>query len=128
MMRVAAMALLGAVASLLFKQYKPDWGIPLRMVISLFMGSMILIAMADIVSFAHSLGGDTVTADMWSVLLKALGISFVTEIASGVCRDSGEVSLATWVDMAGKTALLMQALPLIREVLATAKEFLSIGG
>ena len=77
---------------------------------------------------AHSLGGDAVTADMWSVLLKALGISFVTEIASGVCRDSGEGSLATWVDMAGKTALLMQALPLIREVLATAKEFLSIGG
>ena len=128
MTRVAAIALLCAVASLLFKQYKPDWCIPLRLASSLVLGCMILSAMGEIVGFVHSLGGDAVTEGMWSVLLKALGISFVTEVTSGICRDSGEGTLASWVEMVGKMTLLLQALPLIGEVLTTVGEFLNIGG
>ncbi|MBE6557981.1 MAG: hypothetical protein E7661_03090 [Ruminococcaceae bacterium] len=127
-MRVAAIALLGAVALLFFKQYKPEWGIPLRLILGVALGGMILSAAKELLAFAELLAGncDTVTGGMWQLILKALGISFVTEITSGVCRDSGEGTLASWVDMAGKMALLLLSLPLIREILTVARLLLGM--
>lgn len=130
MMRVTAIALIGALALLLFKQYKPDWGMPLRLVLGLVLGGLILSSVSEILSFARDLSGDesTIPDTIWQMILKALGLSFITELASGICRDSGEGSLAVWVEMAGKVALLLLALPLIKEVLLIAREFLGVGG
>lgn len=127
-MRVAAIALLGVVALLFFKQYKPEWGVPLRLILGVALGGMILSAAKELLAFAELLAGnrDTVTGGMWQLILKALGISFVTEITSGVCRDSGEGTLASWVDMAGKMALLLLSLPLIREILTVARSLLGM--
>lgn len=128
MMSVAAMALVGAVALLLFKQYKPEWGIPVRLALGVFFLGMLLSSAGEITSFAEALTQDagTMPRDMWQLLLKALGLSFVTEIAAGICRDSGEGGLATWVEMAGKTALLVLALPMIREVLLLAGDLMGL--
>ncbi len=128
MMRVAAMAIVGAVALLLFKQYKPEWGIPVRLVLGILFLGMILSAAGEISSFAEDLTGEggVMPQEMWHLLVKALGLSFVTELASGICRDSGESGLATWVEMAGKMGLLLLALPMIREVLLMARELMSI--
>ena len=117
-----------AVALLFFKQYKPEWGIPLRLILGVALGGMILSAAKELLAFAELLAGncDTVTGGMWQLILKALGISFVTEITSGVCRDSGEGTLASWVDMAGKMALLLLSLPLIREILTVARLLLGM--
>lgn len=127
-MRIAAMALAGAVALLLFKQYKPEWGIPVRLALGVLFFGMILSSAGEIVSFAETLtrDGGAMPGEIWQLLVKALGLSFVTEIASGICRDSGESGLATWVEMAGKMALLLLSLPMIREVLLMAKELMSI--
>ena len=58
--------------------------------------------------------------ERWQILMKTLGICFLTQTASDVCRDSGESSLATKVELAGKTAILLLCLPLFRELLSIA--------
>ena len=128
-MKIAAVALVGAVALLLFKQYKPEWAIPTRLTAGLIMAGLCLSGVGEIISFADTLaGGDAMTSDMWRLILKGLGIAFITELASGVCRDSGEATLSLWVEMAGKLALLLLALPLIRDVMLAVKTLLGVGG
>jgi len=51
-----------------------------------------------------------------AILLKGLGICYLTQLASDVCKDSGEGSLAVQAETAGKTALLIIALPLFEKV------------
>ena len=51
-----------------------------------------------------------------AILFKGLGISYLTQLASDICRDSGESSLAVQTETAGKTALLIIALPLFEKV------------
>ncbi len=127
-MKIAAIALVGVVALLLFKQYKPEWAVPTRLTAGLIMAGLCLAGVGEIISFADTLAGDdTLTSDMWQLILKGLGIAFVTEIASGICRDSGEATLSLWVEMAGKIALLLLALPLIREVMLAVKTLLGLG-
>lgn len=128
-MRIAALAVVGVVALLLFKQYKPEWTTPLRLVLAVLLGGMAVTAVGEVLSFADGLvaGGGELPLHMWQIILKALGIAFVAEIAAGVCRDGGEGGLATWVETAGKLAILLLSLPLIEEILETVKALLGVG-
>ena len=128
MIQISAIALLGAVALLFFKQYKPELSIPLRLVIGVVMGGILLTMMQEVFSFIEGqiLDEASVSQSLFPIMLKALGISFVTEIAAGVCRDSGEGTLAVWVEMAGRMALLILSLPLVREILGISRSLLEV--
>lgn len=52
-------------------------------------------------------------------LLKALGISYVTEIAEQTCADLGEGGLAAKVSLSGKLTIFTIAAPLLAELLET---------
>ena len=113
---------MGLFALLILKQYKPEWGALLRMAVTVVAMGGILSMAGGILSYLQELtegvGGDA--ADTWLILLKALGIAFLTETAASICRDSGESGLAGWVEMAGRLELLLLSFPLIRTVLDTA--------
>lgn len=47
-----------------------------------------------------------------TVLFKALGVCYVTQFGYDICKDGGESALASQVELAGKTALVILALPL----------------
>ncbi|MBE6586031.1 MAG: hypothetical protein E7645_05835 [Ruminococcaceae bacterium] len=126
-MKTAALSLIGAVALLIFKQYKPEWSIPVRLALGVVFGGIILSGVGEIIAFASSLvGGNHVTSGLWLTILKALGIAFVTEIAAGICQDSGEGTMAMWVETAGKTALLLLSLPLVKEMLSGINSLLNL--
>ena len=51
------------------------------------------------------------------LLLKALGISYITQIAVNTCDDAGLSAVARKVELAGKVTVLILALPLLRDLL-----------
>lgn len=53
----------------------------------------------------------------WLILMKTIGICFLTQTAEDVCRDAGECSLAGKIELAGKAAILLLCLPVFRELL-----------
>ena len=120
--KIGGVAMVGLFALLILKQYKPEWGALLRMAVTVVAMGGILSMAGGILSYLQELtdgvGGDA--ADTWLILLKALGIAFLTETAASICRDSGESGLADWVEMAGRLELLLLSFPLIRTVLDTA--------
>ena len=50
------------------------------------------------------------------ILFKALGLCWLAQFAADSCRDAGESALASKVELAGKTAVLLTTLPLFSEV------------
>ena len=61
-----------------------------------------------------------------TILFKAVGICLLTQLAGDVCRDSGESSIASKIELAGRAAILLTAMPLIQEVLAWAWELMNL--
>lgn len=58
------------------------------------------------------------------VLMKMLGIAYLCEFSSSVCRDSGQTSFAAKIDMAGKLLILSQSLPVFNELLKIIRAIL----
>ena len=127
--RIGGLALVGLVALLVLRQYKPEWAVFIRMAVTVVSLGIILSMAGTVISYVTTLTEGTGALDgaTWSLLLKALGIAFLTETAASICRDSGEASLAGWVEMAGKLEILLLSFPLIRTVMETVTSLLSGG-
>lgn len=54
-----------------------------------------------------------------SILLKALGICFLTEFACDMCIDAGQRALAGNISLAGRILIVITAVPLYKEILDT---------
>ncbi len=125
--RVGGLALVSLVAMLVLRQVKPEWAPLARIAAAVMALSFILsmvVAILGYVTELDSLGGGVLTGETWSILLRALGLAFLTEFVASVCRDSGEGGLASWVELAGKLEILLLAFPLIRMVLDTVSALL----
>lgn len=53
------------------------------------------------------------------ILLKVIGICFITEFAVNTCKDAGSQSLANNVSLAGKIMVTVTSLPLYSDILNT---------
>ena len=61
---------------------------------------------------------------MFGALLKALGIVLIGRITADLCKDAGESAIASGVELAVKTAVLLTALPLLNRLLSLLQEVL----
>lgn len=126
--KLGGLALVALVSLLILRQQKPEWAPFLRMAAAVVALGYILSMTATVLDYVTELtalaNGGALDGDTWSILLRALGIAFLTETAAAICRDSGEGGLAGWVEMAGKLEILLLAFPLIRMVLDTVAALL----
>ncbi len=58
------------------------------------------------------------------ILLKALGIAYITAFTAELCKSAGEGMLASAAVLAGKGELILLSLPLISRLLEIAAELL----
>ena len=62
--------------------------------------------------------------ELIAVLLKAVGIGLVTEIASMVCADSGNAALGKALQLLGTTVILWMSIPLFTMLLELIQNIL----
>ncbi len=126
-LKVAGLALVALVTLLVLRQVKPEWGTLVRLAVAVLAAGVTMSMVSAVLAFAEELtdmGGGVVAPDVWGILVKSLGVAFLSEVAASVCRDSGESGLAGWVEMAGRVELLLISLPLIRTVLDVVADLL----
>lgn len=62
----------------------------------------------------------------FAVVLKAVGIAYVAGFAAQLCRDAGQDAVAMTVELAGKVAILVVALPVFVALLDTLWRLLPV--
>lgn len=58
-------------------------------------------------------------------LIKMLGITYIAEFSSGLCKDAGYQAIATQIELFGKLTILVLSLPILLALLRTVQEFLT---
>lgn len=123
----AAAGLVGTVLALILGQYRPEFRMLVTAAVTLLLMAMVLEQLSPVLEQLRSTMELTgLTGDYAAVLFKAVGICLLTQLAGDVCRDSGESSIASKIELAGRAAILLIAMPLIQEVLAWAWELMNL--
>ncbi len=60
-----------------------------------------------------------------AVLLKMIGITYVAEFSSNLCKDAGYQSVAGQIEMFAKLSILVLSMPVLLSLLETISQFLS---
>ncbi len=124
-LKVCGIAMLCLSAIWVLKQYKAEMVLPVRAAGTVVIFFMVLSAALPIVDMIESLSEHSLPSGYGEILLSGLGITLLSALGAGICRDFGETGLATALESAGKIAVVLQALPLIGEILGMTKELLS---
>lgn len=106
--KIVAIAIVCALLCAVLKQYKPEFAIVVQLAASVFILLLIASAMGDLISAVKDLiNGSGINTEYLTLLLKALGVSVLTQLAADACRDSGETALSNKVELAGKVPKLI---------------------
>ena len=124
---IAGIAVCAAVIASMLRRYHQEYavllGIAAGIVILLEIFANIAPAVRQIGTLLSATG---ISSDYAVILLKTLGVCFLTQFAADACRDAQESALAAKVELGGKIAIVVLALPLFEKIAKTVNGL--IGG
>lgn len=128
MLKICMVALLILTSSTVIREWKSNFLSLIRIGAILLFGGLLIASVQPLLSLITNLGTNADSLQYIETILKGLGIVILTQIVSDICRDSGESTLAGYIETVGKLELLLLCIPLIEEILATAQKLLEMGG
>lgn len=122
---VAIFAIVACVLSVVIKQYNPEFSL----LITILAGTLIFVyIISDFTSIFTQvetiLGFTGQSEENIKLLLKALGVCFITQLAFDTCQDSGQSAIASKVELTGKLTILVLALPLFTQLVGLLTEII----
>ena len=84
----------------------------------------VISAVAPFVSFIKGITEECGVQGYFVIMLKSLAISFCCKASSEICRDCGENSLASRIELAGKASIVLISLPIVQQLLDIAKDMM----
>ena len=125
MLQIAGIGVVGTLLALQFKSGKAEYGIYTGIAVSLFLlfGMSVRLevikeAFDTIVSFVKVDNG------YMKAILKMLGVTYVSEFASAICRDAGYQTIASQIEIFAKLTILALSMPVLEALLVTIQGFL----
>ena len=124
--QVAALAVAGVLLAVQFKSGKAEYGIYLGAALSILIFFQILGELNVILEVIKTIGEFLPLNKIFAgTLLKMLGITYVAEFASGICKDAGYQTIARQIEILGKLTILVMSMPILLALLQTIREFLT---
>lgn len=117
-LKFVGIAVVAVVLISIIKNNKQEYAIQLTIVTGVVLFAYILTRLTPVLSIFESLAGKAGLADnQLGAIIKIVGIAYVADFGSEICRDAGESSIAHKVDLAGKVLILIVATPILGTVL-----------
>lgn len=110
-----AVCLIGALLAVFLKKTSPDTALILAACVAAAVLAAILKALDEVWGFLTEVlerGG--LSRELFSPLLKIVGIALISRTVGELCRDAGQSALSGIVETAGAFAAILVSLPLFR--------------
>ena len=116
MIQAGMIGVIGAMLAIQLKGSKAEYGIYVSVAVSL---GIFVRTVKELIAYAH------LETSYFSVILKMVGITYIAEFASGICKDAGYQTIAGQIETFAKLTILALGMPVLTALLETVREFLS---
>ena len=128
-MEVVKMAMIGVGAVILalkFKGIQPEYSLYLSIATGLLLMGIAISQLEIVIAYIKTIYGYLMLDSIYlKILMKIIGVAYLCEFASNLCKDAGYSSIAGQIEMAGKLTILIISIPVMTALLDTLKEFLN---
>ena len=97
--------LVGMVIAVLLRQYKPEYAVFVSLAVGILIIGMLCSQLLPIFDeLKEMLSKASLSLEYIGILIKSLGVCYLTQLASDACRDAGETAISSKLELAGKIA------------------------
>lgn len=126
-MKIIGVAFITAITAILLRSTKPELSFAVTITGIIVILLFIVDAMKGVLTVFSSIAQLTgVENGLLKILLKIVGVGYLTEFGAGVLNDFGSSSIADKVSLAGKLMILMLSLPILESLLRLVQGFLGL--
>lgn len=117
-MKAAAGALIAAMLGIILQRQGKEYALVLVLAVSVMGACLVLTYIRPVISFLEQLSElGNLDSEILKILLKAVGVGLIGEIAGTICADSGNASLGKMLQLLGAAVILWLSLPILQQVM-----------
>jgi len=118
LIKIIGVGLVAAIAIIVVKQVKPEMAIIIAIASSLVILLLLIEMLSSVTQIFEVLVNKTgINKDLFTSVLKMIGIGYITDFSANICVDSGNNAIADKILLAGKITILVLALPIISSLI-----------
>ena len=123
--KIIALGILICVVIIIVKQIKPEFAVLVLIAGSIIMLCYLFNYFTNILGVFDKIISKTgINAELFSIILKIVGIGYLIEFAANICSDSGNPAIADKIVLGGKLIILTVSMPIITDLLDIIVELL----
>jgi len=124
-LKIASTAIVLTILCLVVKQYKPEYAVVMQLGSFGVIAFLIMSSLGELLGMAKDVAEmSQINMEFFILLVKALGVAVVAQIATEICNDSKNSTLAFGVELAGRIIILSMCIPMIKAVAEIAVEMI----
>lgn len=125
-LKIAVLGIVGTLLGIMLKEQKKEYELFVTLGVSLCIFYFLMSKLELVLSVINKMQ-DYVRLDTGylAILIKMIGITYVAEFSSNLCKDAGYQTVAGQIEMFGKLSILVISMPVLLVLLETIGEFLS---
>ena len=127
LMKILGVAFVTSITAIILRSTKPELSFAVTVtgiiVILLFLVDALKGVLTVFTSIAQTTGMDN---GLLKILIKIVGVGYITEFGAGVLTDFGSPAIADKVTLGGKIAIVVLSLPILESLLTLVRGFLSL--
>jgi len=127
MVRIAVIGIAAIILAIMFKKGKEEYSLYISIaacVLILLLGIGKLEVILDAIEQLQ--GYIQMNKAYVGILIKIIGITYITEISASLCKDSGYQAIGDQIELVGKLTILAISMPIMLALLETINGFLSL--
>lgn len=127
MINVAVIGIVAVLMAVIFKKVKEEFSLYIS-ITACFIILMLGIGKLDVIldAVGRLQGYIKINKAYIGILVKIIGITYVTEFAASLCKDSGYQAIGDQVELVGKLSILAISMPILLALLDTINNFLNV--
>lgn len=129
-MDILAIIVLCLVATVLCKvmdKYSKEYALFISLGVCIIIMLVVMTFVSPILETINTMFNSVgIGTDNIKILVKSIGICYITQLASDVCKDSNYQALSTQIELVGKISLILFALPLLKTMITVVNELASL--
>lgn len=127
MLKIVGLCTAALAAIIVLKNVRSEYAFFLKLAVLLLIGVPVVGLAAEAISQLQALSAQAgIDSDVLKLLVKALGICLTAQLAANLCQDSGESALASAVELLGRGAILLMALPLATQLISWSLTWIDV--
>lgn len=117
-LKIAAIALTGVILASLMKTVNKDISLYIILAAIIIILLEVFDKLTGIFAFLEGIYGSiTYGREFFPIILKILAIAYITDFTAQLCKDAGENSIGSKVELAGKVIIFYAAMPILTAIL-----------